>query len=127
MEETLNLFQKEMDYTVLLLLVHRHQDDRAEWEQRLKVLFARLDPALRPRNALPRLMTPHPASAFNTQTHVSGYAPLLQTSGLPVVKEEWLEHPAFFNPWTNHMGPSPQGTLAQGTIAAKDGPMGMMF
>ena len=127
MEETLNLLQKEMDYTVLLLLVHRHEDDRIVWEQRLKVLFARLDPALRARNALPRPMTPVPGPAFNTQTHNFGAAPLLQTSNLPPVREESLEHAVSFNPWLIHMGPTAQGALARGTLAVKDESMGMVW
>lgn len=127
MEETLNLLQKEMDYTVLLLLVHRHEDDWIVWEQRLKVLFARLDPALRPRNALPRPMTPVPGPAFNTQAHNFGAAPLLLASNLPPVKEESLEHAVSFNPWLIHNGPTAQGALARGTLAVKDEPMRMVW
>lgn len=126
MEENLNLFQKEMDYTVLLLLVHRHADDRTMWEQRLRVLFGRLDPALQPRNALARPMDPAPATAFNTQTHSFGAVPLLQPSGLPAVKEESIEHAAFFSTWPQPMGPSTPGSIAQGTFAVEDEPMDMI-
>ena len=123
-DETLNLFHKEMDYTVLLLLMHRHQEDRVLWEQRLKVLFARLDPALRPTN---KLVTPVPAGASGSDTRSLNFdtTSLIQASGLPTVKEESGEHAAFFNAWPKLTGPTVQGYVHQSTLAMKDEPMGM--
>lgn len=128
MEETLNLFHKEMDYTVLLLLVHRHEHDRATWEQRLKELFARLDPALRQRNTpTNRVLTsaPNSASTSDTQSLDSDAAPLIQESGSPAVKDESREHTVLFNPWPYPAGPSAQGYVAQSTHTVKDESMGM--
>lgn len=128
MEETLSLFQKEMDYTVLLLLVHRREEDRMLWEQRLRVLFARLDPSLRPRYAGVKPRTPTPALGVNMQTHNVGDAPLLQKSGLPTVKEEPLEHATlcFNNPGPQLTGPFAQHSVAQSTCVVKEEPMDMM-
>ena len=42
----LNSALKEMDYTVLFLLVNKHHDEQGVWFNRLKVLFRRLDTAL---------------------------------------------------------------------------------
>ena len=129
MEETLNLFHKEMDYTVLLLLVHRHEQDRVIWEQRLKVLFARLDPALRQRNTPSnKLVISAPNSASTSDTHSLDIdaAPLIHASGSPAVKDESREHAVFFNPWPHPAAPPAQGYVAQSTLAAKDEPMGML-
>lgn len=128
-EETLNLFHKEMDYTVLLLLVHRHEQDRVIWEQRLKVLFARLDPALRQRNTpINRLVpsAPHSASTSDTQSLDFDAAPVIQASGLPAVKDESREHAMFFNPWPYPASPPTQGYVAQSSCAVKDETMGML-
>ena len=126
-EETLSLFQKEMDYTVLLLLVHRHEDDRDMWEHRLKVLFARLDPALRPRTAqfaesTTSTSVPTPASAsasiYHTQNPKFSNAPLMQTSSFLTMMEEPVEYAAYFTPWPAPRAPSirtpsfPQKTAA---------------
>ena len=131
MEETLNLFQKEVDYTVLLLLVHRYENDRDMWEQRLKVLFARLEPALRARNTFARPTTPIQASAgaskFETHSYNFDPTPLYQGSGLPAVKGESLQHAASFNPWHYPMGPTGQGDVAQMTLSVKDEPTGGML
>lgn len=130
MEETLNLFHKEMDYTVLLLLVHRHEQDRVIWEQRLKVLFARLDPALRQQNTpTNRLVTSVPNSATTSDTQSLDFdaAPFIQASGLPAVKDESREQAMYFNPWPYPAGSSAQSYTAESTLAVKDEPMGMLL
>ena len=116
-DETLGLFRKEMDYTVLLLLVHRYDHDRMLWEQRLKMLFARLDPAFQPRNIT---ATPAPTAAFDAQRHYLGAAPLLPMSGLPVLEEEQRVQ---FAAWPSPPPPSAQGPIAQGAVAVKEEPM----
>ena len=134
-EETLGLLRKEMDYTVLLLLVHRYDHDRMLWEQRLKILFARLNSAFRPRNIS---AAPAPTAASDAQRHNLGAAPLLPLSGRPARKgwslalppaavhclAEFHTNPPFPpNDWPDFPPPSAQEPIAQGAVAVKQEPM----
>lgn len=103
LDETLNLLLKEMDYTVLLLLVNGHQDEQGAWVNRLKVLFGRLDPALRPKNPLadPTVAGPLTEEQFYQQLY------------FPAVMGNPLDHANFFNVW-----PDRRNQLANPTNSA---------
>ena len=91
-QQTLNLLLKEMDYTVLLLLVYDHQDDGGVWSDRLKVLFERLDPALRPGNRLANLASSAVSSEEPTaEDSTTQTQPWHLPSDLPTAMEDPLE------------------------------------
>ena len=102
--------------------------EEREVQMRLTLLFARLDPPLRPEH-IPtnNLVTPIPASASESDTQsLTFQAPsLIQASGLSAVKEESGEHAAFFKSWPKLTGAIAQGFVTQSTLAVKDEPMGM--
>lgn len=108
LDGTLNLLLKEMDYIVLLLLAHRHQDDQVLWLNRLKVLFGRLDPALRPRKQFANPTSSAVAPEPNAEDSRNRTQSFFQPSVLPT-----LEHAKFLNDSRKAtISPLPKPTLS---------------
>ena len=112
---------------MLLLLVHGHQDDQGVWSNRLKVLFGRLDPALRPNNQLANLTSSGVALEPKPEDSLTKTQPWYLPSDLPAGMEEPLEHVAFFKPWPNPILPSAPGSVSKETHAGEDEPMDIMW
>lgn len=92
-----------MDYSVLVMLVHGHgvEVERGRWEERLRVLFARLDPGVRAGRDFVAPITPGPVvmSEFGMQNGSFDTAPVCRTDALQSMQEHSLERGTFFIPW----------------------------
>ena len=122
--ETLNLLLKEMDYTVLLLLGHCHQDDQGIWSNRLQVLFERLDPALWPKN---QLASSANASAPNAEEFHAETQSWQLPSDLAAEMQESQEPATFSNAWSNPTPCSTPEPVDEGIYAVSEGLMDLRF
>lgn len=122
-QQTLNLMLKEMDYTVLLLLANGHHDDQGAWSDRLKVLFERLDPALRQGNQLANLTSSAVASVPNAEDFHTKLQSWNLPSDLPAVMEGSPESATV----SDATLPSAPLSFQEGTHPVKDEQMDMMW